>query len=710
MPRAAGSESPQPAEEAAERKSRIGALKQQLSQSDSDMARLEHHIRGLLVRSQAPPPGGGKRQRPRGALDASTDPLALLGAGWPGSSPSAVASAAGAPRLPGVALGTAHGSPWAVLQVPDDEDELRRQLEGAWRENEHLKARELADRLTIEDLRQKLVGVSRHEMLDSEIQAQLRLAKDESAEKDRMIRVLEIEVDRLTKVSQDRGREPDKEAALRLAQIGLLENQNQALENEVGVLSRQLAAVGNPDKDGFELREERAKLHVARLSLESRLQESASRVSELESQKAALQQSDTESRQAASDLSAQNKALLQQVAELQGREALRSKEAAAEIRAVLRQVAELQAELKGHEISRSKDSTELIAENCSLHQQMRELQAQLKEFEAAKTRHERQDTAQRDQIVAQKTQIEACRLELEDLRSKLVQSKQAYKLLSLEYSNLQNADADRARDQVAQKERSAREARAALMPTVTLLVIEIAGAIDLMRDVAVKSLMDKSRQEEREDFLADAFTLLQQKERDLESSKEGTSRKAEETRSRAEEEVASARRARAEVQKELDGATSKMRDLKVKLDSALAQVDDLQADKRASRQTARELEKAERDKSKLEKELGTSKISLGAFKRELAALRETHSQRLAVITGESTSLQAEITELKGTLKAERDKSAALDVERKALEDAHQLRIDALRGEVSTLKGEVSSLQASESQRVAALKSEVGSLR
>ena len=38
--------------EAEGRRSRIGALKQQLTDSDHDMAKLEDHIRGLLVKSK----------------------------------------------------------------------------------------------------------------------------------------------------------------------------------------------------------------------------------------------------------------------------------------------------------------------------------------------------------------------------------------------------------------------------------------------------------------------------------------------------------------------------------------------------------------------------------------------------------------------------------------------------------------------------------
>ena len=147
-----------------ERRSRIGALKQQLVQSDNDMAKLEDHIRGLLIKSK----GTWEHHHHPGPTGAS-------------------------PRLPDVPAPTA-ASPWAVLQVPEEADELKRQLEGAWRECDRAKAQALADKLTIQDLRQKLVDASQLEQHGSELHARLHVATEASSDKDRMIRLLEEEV------------------------------------------------------------------------------------------------------------------------------------------------------------------------------------------------------------------------------------------------------------------------------------------------------------------------------------------------------------------------------------------------------------------------------------------------------------------------------------------------------------------------------------
>lgn len=176
-------------EPAQERKSRIGALKQQLTQSDEDMARLEHHIRGLLVKSKGqcrrsvhdsephlhslPLPTGQTRQSGTSVPPASTAGTLHLPALANASEGSPWGKLNASCRLHGAGLPSDFAAP-AVLQVPDDADELRPQLEGAWRENERLKARELADRLTIEDLRQKLVASSQHATVDSQNQVKNR--------------------------------------------------------------------------------------------------------------------------------------------------------------------------------------------------------------------------------------------------------------------------------------------------------------------------------------------------------------------------------------------------------------------------------------------------------------------------------------------------------------------------------------------------------
>jgi hypothetical protein len=182
---------PSAAPVAAERLSRIGALKQQLVRSDNDMAKLEDHIRGLLIKSVRPfdhhlhhGPTGASPRLP--SPFRATPRLALSG-----DSPRV--QTAGAVRLPDVAVPT-EGSPWAVLQVPQEENELKRQLEGAWRESERVRAQSLADKLTIEDLRQKLVDATKVDKHGSELQTKLHLATEASSDKDRMIRLLEEEV------------------------------------------------------------------------------------------------------------------------------------------------------------------------------------------------------------------------------------------------------------------------------------------------------------------------------------------------------------------------------------------------------------------------------------------------------------------------------------------------------------------------------------
>jgi len=174
-----------------ERRSRIGALKQQLVQSDNDMAKLEDHIRGLLIKSKGTwehhhHPG------PTGASPRLPSPFRAAPRRVPPSDAPA-AQLAGATRLPDVPAPTA-ASPWAVLQVPEEADELKRQLEGAWRECDRAKAQALADKLTIQDLRQKLVDASQLEQHGSELHARLHVATEASSDKDRMIRLLEEEV------------------------------------------------------------------------------------------------------------------------------------------------------------------------------------------------------------------------------------------------------------------------------------------------------------------------------------------------------------------------------------------------------------------------------------------------------------------------------------------------------------------------------------
>ena len=90
--------------------------------------------------------------------------------------------------------------------------------------------------------------------------------------------------------------------------------------------------------------------------------------------------------------------------------------------------------------------------------------------------------------------------------------------------------------------------------------------------------MDRSREEQREDFLADAFTLLHEKEQDVKSARKDVNRMLEVAKKRADVEVADAESARAKVQKDLDCAHSKTREVKAKLESALARIDELEAD------------------------------------------------------------------------------------------------------------------------------------
>ena len=181
---------PSAAPVAAERLSRIGALKQQLVRSDNDMAKLEDHIRGLLIKSVRPFDLHHHHGR-TGASPRLPSPFRERARAVSGDSPPA--QPAGAVRLPDVAVPT-EGSPWAVLQVPQEANELKRQLEGAWRESERVRAQSLADKLTIEDLRQKLVDATKVDKHGSELQTKLHLATEASSDKDRMIRLLEEEV------------------------------------------------------------------------------------------------------------------------------------------------------------------------------------------------------------------------------------------------------------------------------------------------------------------------------------------------------------------------------------------------------------------------------------------------------------------------------------------------------------------------------------
>ena len=95
--------------------------------------------------------------------------------------------------------------------------------------------------------------------------------------------------------------------------------------------------------------------------------------------------------------------------------------------------------------------------------------------------------------------------------------------------------------------------------------------------------VDRSRQEQREDFLADAFTLLQEKEQNVESAREDAHRTVETAQKCANAMVSDAERAKTRLQKELDDACLETREVTAKLDSALVRIDELEAEDRACR-------------------------------------------------------------------------------------------------------------------------------
>ena len=262
---------------APERKSRIGALKQQLVQSDQDMAKLEDHIRGLLIKSKGN--FNAKEQGhflTRGLSPRLSPPVTSArrhaNANIPQNSSEDEGARSGVPDLN-------PGSPWAVLQVSDEAAELREQLESTWRESERAKSQLLADKLTIQDLRQKLLDATRHEKHGSELETKLHFATESSSDKDRMIRLLESEVAELKNLTANVTTDSQ---TFRLAQIELLERQNKALENETEVLKRQLALSQDSLVADDEIAEARAKLHVAKLKMDADMRAAKDRIANLE--------------------------------------------------------------------------------------------------------------------------------------------------------------------------------------------------------------------------------------------------------------------------------------------------------------------------------------------------------------------------------------------------------------------------------------------
>ena len=281
-----------------ERRSRISTLKDKLIQSDNDMARLEDHICGLLRSKRDVMNQGANRKHQSGAPKGTRKPVqAARHLSW------------GSPLCDrGEILSEqAVGSPWAVLQVPD-EASLKHKLESSWSENERLRQEALADRLAMEDLRQKLVAASECDKGHSELQVKNMILENEVADLKEKIQIL------LAQNNHNGEQLSEERAKLQVEKLKMTSALDASKEKVKG-LEIQVQALQSNNLGSEQLSEERAKLQVAKLKMMSELDAANEKVKGLEIQVQALQSSDKTSSTTNSGLVAEKKMFEQKLRE-----------------------------------------------------------------------------------------------------------------------------------------------------------------------------------------------------------------------------------------------------------------------------------------------------------------------------------------------------------------------------------------------------------
>jgi chromosome segregation ATPase len=288
----------------------------------------------------------------------------------------------------------------------------------------------------------------------------------------------------------------------------------------------------------------------------------------------------------------------------------------------------------------SAQQTILAAENRCLAQQLAEA--------------ERRVERSQDRVRALKMEVDASKLVTEDLRRKILDAQHQHCGVPSLVPNLSSAQKTQESKKAEFKASGAMQAM--ISPTLQTLRKQISEAMSVLCDIMTKALVDKARMEEREDFLANAFAQLHQKEQEMEERETFVCKELEMARKVADLDIENARNECNIMRKEFVDATAK-------LTSALSLIETLKEGQPPAQRTSRHLQPLERQ------------------------LEETIEEAVA-LKRSNDKLQARIAFMDNTISAGEECSRFLAEKLKHVEASRELEREsreACEKEIATLK-------------------------
>ena len=290
----------------------------------------------------------------------------------------------------------------------------------------------------------------------------------------------------------------------------------------------------------------------------------------------------------------------------------------AELRDANNQIASLEAEilaLRGKDDGAATSASMLAAEKATLTAENSSLAQQLQ--------------MSQDRVEALRREVEASKLAAEDLRNKVLEMQHDHDLVKDSLARERHGQTGAAAKEMRDRFIGVREANAALEPALHRLREEIEDANAQLRQITMKCLTEKARHEDKENFLAEAFELLHQKERDVETAQ----REMEAARVAALRDAATAQGDSKTLRQELANTNSK-------LSAALEQEKVLKDKLHSAEEKSRHADKAVEEKRQAAKSLADATAALNDLKIELALVKERSAAKISSLNHELAQISS----------------------------------------------------------------------
>jgi hypothetical protein len=307
-----------------------------------------------------------------------------------------------------------------------------------------------------------------------------------------------------------------------------------------------------------------------------------------------------------------------------------------ELRAAFDRIESLETEvcaLRGKDAEASTSASMLAAEKATLTAEKSSLAQQLQKS---------QDRAEK-----LKREAEMSKLAADDLRNKIIDMQHDQNLSQDKLSRARDGQTGAAEKERRDRSIGAREANGALEPALRRLREEIEEANAQLRQITMKCLAEQARHEDKEDFLAQAFALLHEKEHHVENAQrevENAQREVEMARDSALRDVATTQSESMTLRRELDNAASK-------LSAALEQCKDLKEELLSAKKKSCDVDKVMEEKRQVAKELRNATAALNDMKIELASVKERSAAKVSSLKLELEKISSHTDARLGQLEA-----------------------------------------------------------